>query len=157
MKIENSMLHTLLSWFAYMAKDEIENKESATYLCIKSINNYYDKRHKKIIVNSYIENYANKKLKQVQKFYEDLISLKDENGNLIVNENGDISTISYSTTVYALLALDYMINVERDTSIRTHLGHFNTREFLTAIEDQHKDLFYDSIKIYNKLIDFMKG
>jgi hypothetical protein len=154
--LKNSLLNTLLSWFNHIALQDIisYNEANDTEKLIMDIEKFYSK-NKPIQVNSFVAEKLTEKLKATQKLFEDAITIFDEKGNMKVDEKGNIETIPYSPQLLSISVLDYMLNVERDISLRLKFGHINTTEALFDIESRDKQLYYSTLKILNKIYNFL--
>jgi len=149
---KNATLNTLLSWFNRMAFDEISHKKFNDCVefekVIFNVERYYTK-YKCLKVPKVEADLLTAKLKKTQLLFEDLLTIKP----LEYLENGDIKTIFYSPNALSVCALDYMLNIERDTSLRVKFGHIDTSKMLLELEDMDKELYFNTVKIFNKLVD----
>lgn len=156
-QLKNSMMNTMLSWFNRMAFEEITKKYkdcSDFEKLVMDIEKYY-KNYKCMRVSNADSELMTRKLKEVQKRFEDLLTILDDNGNPIIMDNGDIETISYSPNALSICALDYLIHIERDIFLRARFGHIETSKALMEVEEIDKELYYNTVKIFNKLVDML--
>jgi len=152
-KLKNSLLHTLLSWFNNIAHTDIEvsyNEADNIQKLIMDIEKYYTKQ-RPIQVTKATSDMLSVKLKKIQNIFETQLTILDDKNKPVISDNGDIETITYSPQLLSISVLDYMLNVERDTSIRNKFGYVNTNEMLLYMEDEHKELYYSTLKILNIL------
>jgi len=153
---KNATLNTLLSWFNRMAFDEIAHKKFNDCVefekVIFNVERYYTK-YKCLKVPKAEADLLTAKLKKTQLYFEDLLTIKNEDGTPKMRDKDNIETIFYSPNALSVCALDYMLNIERDLSLRVKFSHINTSEMLMEIEDIDKELYYNTIKIFNKLVD----
>lgn len=157
-KIKNSQLNTILSWLNHMCFEEIDKKFkecNEVEKLIYEVEKYYRKMKPTQICNSDLER-VTEKLKEVQKTFEDEITLLDENGNHIM-QGDDIQCIDYSPQLLMITSLDYLINVERDLSLRIKFSHINFNELFEDVEKKDSKLFYSTMKIYNKMIGVLNA
>jgi len=152
-KIKNSQLNTILSWLNHICFNEIEKtfKEcNEIEKLIFNIEKYYSKMKPIQISNNDLPK-VTESLKAVQKVLEDEITLLDDKGEPMY-QGEDIKCIDYSPQLLMITSLDYLINVERDLSLRVKFSHIDFNKLFEDVENKDKDLFYSTMKIYNKMI-----
>lgn len=121
---------------------------------IMNIEKYYVK-YKPLEVPMHEAKETTDKLIAIQKKYESLITILDEKGNQIIKEDGSIQTIPYSPNALSLCALDYLMNVERDLSLRVKFSSLDTSTALMELETEDKELYMNTVKIFSKLVDMI--
>jgi len=152
-KIKNSQLNTILSWLNHICFNDIEKtfKEcNEIEKLIFNVEKYYSKMKPTKISNNDLPK-VTEKLKQVQKVFEDEITLFDDKGEPMY-QGEDIKCIDYSPQLLMITSLDYLINVERDLSLRVKFSHLDFNKLFEDVEKQDSKLFYSTMKIYNKMI-----
>lgn len=138
-KLKLSVLNSLLSWLNRMAYDDCDDK------LIRDIEKYFSKYKMKIVSESDLK-FLTKRLKFLQKVFEDEITIGER------RSDGTYETISFSYVLLSLLALDYLINVENDLSLKVKFGHISLKNIFDDVEKNDKELFYSSLKIFDKLV-----
>ena len=150
--LKNSLLNTVLSWLNHLACKDINvsyKEANDTQKLILGIDKFY-KKQKPLKVPLQIANELTVILKEIQELFENEITFLDDNGNKIINDNGDIITINYSPMYLSLSVLDRLI-LDGDTSLRTKFGHIKTSDILLEIEEKDKELHLSTMRILDKI------
>lgn len=156
-RFEMQKLNTLLSWFNHMCYQDIDKQfkdcnDIEKLIC--NINRYYSK-YKNTKILQADANKLDVDLIKVQKKFEEMITKKDENGELIYV--GDfILCNDYSPQLLTITSLDYLVNVKKDLSLRLKFSHINFNALFTEIEEKDKDIFNSTMKIYSTLTRMMQ-
>jgi len=152
-KIKNSQLNTILSWLNHICFNDIEKtfKEcNEIEKLIFNVEKYYSKMKPIQISNNDLPK-VTESLRAVQKVFEDEITILDDKGEPMY-QGEDIKCIDYSPQLLMITSLDYLINVERDLSLRVKFSHLDFNKLFEDVEKQDSKLFYSTMKIYNKMI-----
>ena len=152
-KLRNSIYNSLLSWFNYICFEDIKKKYNDCNEIEKLVYNVekFYKKKKLLVVDELMQKKMTAKLEDIQKLFESEISLTDEKGDLIY-EDDIIKCIDYSPQLLMLTALDYLINVDNDFDLRREFIHIDFQGLFSDIEKNESELFYSTMRIYNKLI-----
>lgn len=152
-KLKNSVYNSLLSWFTYLAKSEI-NKSYKDCTDIEklvfNIDRYYSK-YKYLRVSDADAKFMSKKLEQIQSYFEKQITKLDDKGNKIVDEKGNIECYAYSPQLLVVTVLDYLINVENDLSLKIKFDYIDFLGTYKVIEEKDKELYFRTLKIINNI------
>lgn len=73
----------------------------------------------------------------------------------INDKSKEVEKLSHEMMTY--LAIDFLVNVEKDVSARVKYGHIELSKIISAMEAKYKDELLDHYKFFSSIDDNIKG